>query len=128
MKTKPQTKPKPKAKPKPKPKAKPKTNKELKKLALDYYKGEIFTDRQCRNPEDVKLVFMPLVAMSKRQLQLFKEQEPTLIFEYISKSTRWSVNGYPTFLSFSYLVKGEYKKFFDFVGKFKNSIDEAMKA
>lgn len=103
------------------------SDEKLKELALDYYKGLIFTDRQCRTTEDVQSAFMIFTLMDEKQIKVLQEKNPKLIFEYYSKSTTWSVNGYPTFFSFSYLNEEEFKKFTEFFDKIKGSVDEAMR-
>jgi len=103
------------------------SDEELKQLALDYYKGLIFTDRQCRTPEDVQSVFMILFFMNKKQIEDLQKEPPKLIFEYYDKAGRMAVNGYPTFFSCSFLNEEEFKKFSEFFDKIKGSVDEAMK-
>jgi hypothetical protein len=107
--------------------AEKRSDEELKKLALDYYKGLIFTDRQCRTAEDVQSAFMVFALMNEKQIKALQKRNPKLIFEYYHKGTTWSVNGYPTFFSFSYLNEEEFKKFTDFFEKIKGSVDEAMR-
>ena len=103
------------------------SDEELKQLALDYYKGLIFTDRQCRTPEDVRSVFMILVFINKKQIEALQKKPPKLIFEYYSKATPMAVNGYPTFFSCSFLNEEEFNKFHEFFNKIKDSVDKVMK-
>jgi hypothetical protein len=109
------------------PQKKIRSDEELKKLALDYYKGLIFSDRQCRTPEDARSVFMILFFMNKKQLEALQKNPPKLIFEYYDKATPMAVNGYPTFFSCSFLSEEEFKKFAEFYDKIKGSVDEVLK-
>lgn len=96
---------------------KDKPEQELKQIAIDIYKGLIFTDRHIHNSEDISLVFMPFVFMDKKQMKEFKKDPPGLIFEYIDKAGPRSINGMLSFFSMQFLSINDTKKAFNIVRK-----------
>lgn len=70
------------------------TDQELKDIAKDIYRNNIFTDWHIENPEDIKLSFMILRFMEKEDFE-----DVGLVYEYMSKAGPRSVNGLPTFMS-----------------------------
>lgn len=99
-----------------------KTPEEIKKIAMDIHQNLIFTDRHVENPNDLGMVFMPLVfglPMSDEEVK-----EIGMIYEYMTKSSSRSINGYPCFGSFSFLNKEDSKLVME---KLKE-ISEALKA
>ena len=49
----------------------PLSNEQLKNIARDCYRGDIFTSLQIQNPNDIAMVFMPLMLMNPDQFHLF---------------------------------------------------------
>lgn len=89
------------------------TYKEAKKLAMEIYTGSVFTDRHIRSsdhgdPMLMTCIFMPLVFMSKEQIEEMKDVG--MIYEYMSQAGSRSINGYPIFSSFRRLSKQDTDK------------------
>jgi HEPN domain-containing protein len=89
---------------------KPMTDKEVKQLAEDIYKGVVFTDRHIRIKEELPSVFMALVFMKEEQTEELRKNPPGMIYEYMEKAGPRAVNGNPTFLSFRMISKDDAKK------------------
>jgi hypothetical protein len=100
-----------------------KSDEELKKIALDLFNGDIFSDRQCQTPEDVKSSFMVLMFMDEENQRLWEEMEVDFIYEYMKEASPMGVNGRPMFMSCRALRKPETKKMFEFYNKIKETID-----
>ena len=99
-----------------------KTPEEIKKIAMDIHLNLIFTDRHVENPNDLGMVFMPLVfglPMTDEEVK-----EIGMIYEYMSKAGPRSVNGYPCFGSLAFLNHADTKLVME---KLKE-INEALKA
>ena len=83
------------------------TKEQLKQVAIDYFEGKIFSDRQI-NESDMNLlpnIFFPLFGVKEDS---FKDKEqPVMIFEYLYKAGEMGINGYPHFLSCQFLIKDE---------------------
>lgn len=105
-----------------------KTDEELKKIATDLYKGQLFTDRHIKDNRLFTNVFMPFVFMDKKQISEFRKNidngKIDLIFESIDKAGPRTINGMPIFMSFQTLDKEETKKVFEYYEKIKESIDK----
>lgn len=77
---------------------------ELKKLAVDFHHGHIFTNRDIAQPNlFLHSVFMPLIFMkfSKKDAECVG-----LIYEYLDKAGPRSINGMPMFYELSLLGQG----------------------
>lgn len=85
------------------------TDEELKQIAIDYNAGLIFTDQQVRNPNDLGMVFMPLVMMTREERQQ-ELADAYRIFEYRSAAGPRAINGMPMFMSFRTATKAECEK------------------
>lgn len=60
-------------------------------------------------PQDqLPLVFIPLCFLNKQMLKQWKSDPPFCLYEYYSKSTGQSVNGFPVFVSCSWLSKQDW--------------------
>ena len=101
-----------------------KSNNELRKLAVDIFKGMVFTDRHVQIKEDVPRVFMPMALMGRQQVEDFQKKSPGLIYEYMDKALPKSINGMPMFLSFRFLSIEETKKVFDFYTKIIDAVEK----
>lgn len=84
-----------------------KTDEELKKLALDLWRGDIYSDRHLADPQELPMVFMPLAMMDKEQIGELQKLKPMFIYEYMSEAGPRSINGRPRFFSFQHLNKEE---------------------
>ena len=96
-------------------------DKELKQIAIDIYKGHIFTDRQVYNAKDLPLVFMVIPFMDEKDIKKLQDDPPGLMFEYIDKAGPRAINGMPSFFSMQMLSKEDTKKAFDLVDKLKEA-------
>ena len=96
------------------------TDKELRKLALDYINGKIFTSFDIQQGERESItsaVFMPLVFLSNEDRQEMLDEEVVMLYEYFGKAGRQSVNGYPTFASCYMMNKEDHSKWAEYVGE-----------
>lgn len=100
------------------------TDKEIKKLAEDMYKGLIFTDMHIRNSEDIPMVFQPLIFIHEEQLEELRSGPPGLLYEYMSEAGPRSINGMPIFWSFNMLSQEDTKKLFEYYNKIKEAIEK----
>lgn len=96
---------------------------ELKKLAVDYKEGRIFTNRHLSRPEEIGMVFMCLPLMGKDDILKLKQADPGLVYEYVNARMPRSVNGYPMFISARFLSQNDTRKFLKIV----ETLDEAEK-
>ena len=103
---------------------KPLTDKEIKKLADDIYKGLVFTDRHIKYPNDVHRVFMPLILLKKEQLDEFEANPPGMVYEYMERAGPMAINGMPMFLSFRYLSQEDAKRVNEKYVQIKNAIEK----
>lgn len=81
---------------------------ELKKLALDIYKGQVFGTWQIRNPKDVGMVFMCAALMDKKMANKLEVENIVHFCEYLHKAGPRSINGMPTFFSMQIISKSEW--------------------
>lgn len=100
-----------------------KTEKELKKLAEDIYKGLVYTHQHIEKLEDIRTVFMPLAFIDKEQLDELINDAPGLMYEYLDKASPRTINGMPIFFSVSMLSIADAEK----VHKYYNKIVKAIK-
>jgi hypothetical protein len=86
------------------------TEEELGKIAVDLYKGLIFSSQDKRlvdKPEAIATVFLPLIFFKPEDRDKFFAQKPTMIFEYLDKAGPRIINGLPGFFSFQWLDEEE---------------------
>lgn len=81
---------------------------ELNKLAKDIVTNLVFCSWFLKEGEEdmIQSIFMPLGLMGKKDLEKLPE-DISMIYEYLDKAGPRSINGFPCFLSFSYLSKEE---------------------
>lgn len=91
---------------------------ELKTLAQDILTNKVFTDRHCRELQDLPLVFMPLALMTKEQAESTLG-DVGMIYEYYDKAAPVGVNGLPVFMSFQKLTLAEAKQCSEFYKELK---------
>lgn len=102
------------------------TRNELKQLAKDIHAGSVFTDRNVRPGDQermLSMIFMPLIFLDEETIEKWKEDPPGMFYEYIEKAMPTGVNGYPMFMSMSYLTKKEA----EIVVEYYEKVDEALK-
>ena len=105
-----------------------KTDAELKTLAEDIFKGNVFTDRNLppNNPHGVTMVFPVLWMLDKEQIKDLQKKnksgEVDMFYEYLDRASPRSCNGYPMFFSVQILSKGEAQKVWKLVDKMKEAM------
>lgn len=108
---------------------KDRTPEELKKLALDIHKGQVFTDRHI-DPVQLKsllhMIFLPLALMDKETHANLAASGPGLIYEYRHKAGPTAINGYPQFFSFGYLSNAEAEAVFKIIRKLEAAEKAAL--
>jgi hypothetical protein len=100
------------------------TTEQEKHLALDIYRGAVFTDRNCP-PDMIGSVFMVFTFMEREDLERLKEKigESGVIYEYLDKAGPRTVNGLPMFMSMNVLTTEEAARVIEMV----KSIADAVK-
>lgn len=101
---------------------KPMTDKEVKQLAEDMYKGLVFTDRHIQTQEDLPAVFMPLALMGKELIDELQKNPPGMIYEYMDKAGPMAINGMPMFTSFKMVSIDNVKKVFEQYNKIREAV------
>lgn len=76
------------------------SDEDLNQLARDMESGVVFSHMHLDSPNDMSLVFMPLVLMNERQHAEFIDSCPGMIYEYVKDALPRAVNGLPLFASF----------------------------
>ena len=90
----------------------PKTNEEIRQLALDAFKGNIFFATMIPDKDQDHLlpsVFMPIMFAGEELLKKLFELD-AVPYEYFDKAGPRSVNGYPCFFSMYYLSGKDYDR------------------
>jgi hypothetical protein len=119
-----------------------KTDEELKQIAIDIHAGRIFTDRHCKDFQEVTQVFMPLIfvgyvekaegeddgdyLLRKAQSNIMVEdlKKAVMFYEYMDKASPMGINGLPVFMSFHYLDKEEFEKMNVYFKKINEAIEK----
>ena len=101
------------------------TDEELRQIALDMFKGLVFSSYHCKSAREISMVFMPLLLLDDFISKEIKDNKVNFIFEYGDKASPRRINGKPIFFSFSYLLPDEEAKMFTFYNKFKE-MEEAI--
>lgn len=103
----------------------PRPDEELRQIGKDLYEGKIFTDRHCREANEIPMVFMVLALTPPDQINELLEKlgENPMIFEYMDKAGPRSVNGLPTFLSMQTLSTEETEKVYNYYVKFMEAAE-----
>jgi len=81
-----------------------KTDKEIKELALELYRGEIFTSLQLRDLEsELSMVFMPLRFMDEIAIKILVESKVGMFYAKMNQAAPRCINGLPVFFGVSYI-------------------------
>ena len=88
------------------------TDQELRKIAEDFRDGLIFTDRDCRDLEELRRSFLVIALMDGDQISKMKKDKVAFVFEYYDRAAPRSVNGNPIFSSCHTLNEDESKRMF----------------
>lgn len=99
---------------------------QLRQIAEDLYKDNIFCDRHCRNPDDIPRVFMPIMFLSPKQARNLAKNA-AFIYEYKYKASPRSINGMPMFTSLNYLDRQETVKMFGYYKAIKDAVESVKK-
>lgn len=99
------------------------TDEELRQIAVDLHAGRIWSDRNCRSVEEVRMSFLIVAFMDGKDLKAMEERGVDFIYEYLDQAGPRSVNGMPVFLSMKTLTKPEADKMFEFYKKIKAAVD-----
>jgi hypothetical protein len=73
------------------------TETDVKELAMRIFKHEVFTDRHCRNADEVRSSFPVLTFMKKKDIKRLEKMG--MIWEAYNKAAPMAVNGQPMFFS-----------------------------
>jgi hypothetical protein len=111
-------------KPTRKPKKKVMTDEEIKALALQAFRGEIFTSDHVHKHDAnlMTIIFLPLGFMEQKQLDEMRK-DVGMIYAPMADALSRSINGYPCFTSMRYISREEYRRF---VAKY-HALTEAVK-
>ena len=104
-----------------------KTDKELKKIAMGYMEGTVFSDRHIHESDAlgmIPIIFMPIGLMEKKDFQELLDDGMNMIYEEMDKAGPRSVNGYPMFMSFQFLTKEEVVRLAMFVDDLKDFVEK----
>jgi hypothetical protein len=99
------------------------TEDELKEIALQLYRGQIFTSEHIAPPQQeamLPMVFLPIVLGGLATI------EPTsigLVYEYLEKAGPRSINGYPIFMSCKLLNLADTAIVLNYYDKYKKAMD-----
>lgn len=90
----------------------PRTSEEIRQLALDAFKGNIFFATMIPDKDQdhmLPMVFMPIALATEELLKELCEFD-AVPYEYFDKAGPRSVNGYPCFFSMYYLSGKDYER------------------
>ena len=86
------------------------TSNELFEIAQGMVEGHIFSSLHLPRPEDALSVFMPLMFLDEETAEIWKDDPPEVLFEYLHKAGPRAINGMPCFMSFQFLDKTDTEK------------------
>lgn len=101
---------------------------EINTLARDLFHGKIFTSNHCRDPEDLKHVFMIIALGAFADYKKESLDKVGMVYEYLDKAGPRSVNGYPMFMSMQLLNRSDTTKVFDKYNRLKAAEEAALRA
>jgi hypothetical protein len=103
------------------------TDDEIKELAMRMFRGEVFTSDMI-DPNEfhqvVHMIFMPMIFMGHEHIEQCKAQEVTMFWANMADAGPRSINGYPIFMSCSFVKKQDHQRVID---KYRQ-IQDTMKA
>lgn len=85
------------------------TEEEMTQIAKDIWSGKIFTSSHITEKSIIYQVFQSLIFLSPEAIDDLKARDVQLFFEYLSEAGPRAINGYPIFLSCSFLTGEELK-------------------
>lgn len=98
------------------------TDKELKEIAKGLVNGEIFSDWQIKDPDDVHLIFQALTFLNDEQLNDLRKEDIGMIFEY-KKEAAYFCEEIPVFVSFNCLTSNEAIRVGHFYQEYKKIVE-----
>lgn len=94
----------------------------LKQLWMGIREGRVFTDRQCNDVEEVRLVFMVLAMMDRKGMVGMRRRRISMFYEYTNKAGPRSINGKPCFLSVRCLNSLDVKRLWEIREKVESAL------
>lgn len=95
----------------------PKTDEFLRKVAMDWLDGRIFTSYRLSNTE-ITQCFPILMLIDEDQRDKLIAKDVCMIYEYLSEAGPYTVNGNPCFLSAQMLTRNETFRLGKLVGEY----------
>lgn len=97
-------------------------------MARSLFRNEIFTDLHIPEPQPqaVLTVFMPLALGGLHAFPIEELEKIGLIYEFMDKASPRSVNGLPTFMSFSLLNKEDTRYVLDKAAELQTAEEKIM--
>lgn len=89
---------------------KPKTDIEIKAIAVGLKEGRVWTSNHCRSVDELRMSFMIIALMDKKDLGAMMDAGVHTFFEWMDKAGPRSVNGLPCFFSCDTLNKEDWEK------------------
>lgn len=99
---------------------------ELKKLAIDIYKGHIFGSWNLKSGNDLRTVFMCFAFMDGKTLKKLGKKNIVHFCEYIDKAGPHSINGLPSFFSMQTISKSEWDFIVPIIEKLQKAESELV--
>ena len=90
------------------------SDKEIRDFVLGVCNNTIFTDRHCRHPDDLQMIFMVLALGG---LAEHDTADIGCVWEYLDKAGNRGINGYPMFHSVRFMNKADADRAFAAIKK-----------
>ena len=99
---------------------------EIKELAIECYRGTVFTSYQIHQNDMDQLgaIFMPLCLMNPSQMKDTYKDKPHMYYAPMKDAFPTGINGYPCFGSVAYLNRNDSKRFMTYYKKIENSVEK----
>lgn len=88
------------------------TRDERVQFVLNYVDNQIFTSLQVRNPNDLAMVFMPLILGALDGWEREDAAQIGCFYEYLSAAGPRAINGMPSFLSVKFMHRDDCERCF----------------
>lgn len=100
-----------------------KTDDEIRSLALQLYRGEIFTSMQIDDPRMIGNVFMPIMFMDDLHKKMLMINGAYCFYANMEDAGPRAINGYPCFFSMMYLDREDAKRLIDKLAVIEEMMD-----
>lgn len=87
----------------------------LRQLALDIFKGLVFTSRDIWDSTPLEQVFMGLLFLNDASRKQLQEDPPGLLFAYYADAGPRGINGNPIFMEFGVLTRANTERVYAIV-------------